>query len=112
MTYRRFSFAVTRALGSPYAIGVALAGIGGWLGVGPLFHWSDAWNITGNSALSVAALLMTLILQHSLNRDSDVVNEKLDQQVEVDPRLPNDVVGLQYRPDEEVRPQRGQGADR
>ena len=66
-------------MGSPWAFGVALAVILGWGVTGPLFHYSDTWQLVINTATTIITFLMVFLIQNTQNRDTKAIHLKLDE---------------------------------
>jgi len=69
---------VSRALGHPLACGLATLIILLWAITGPLFNYSDTWQLVINTGTTIVTFLMVFILQHSQNRDGLALQAKLD----------------------------------
>jgi low affinity Fe/Cu permease len=90
------------AAGSPWSFILALAGVVLWLTLGPLFHFSDTWQLTINTASSIIPTLMVFLIQNTQNRDSKVLQLKIDALLaDVDGR-DSDYIKLEYLSDEEI----------
>lgn len=99
--FRRFSAAAAHASGSPWALIVCLLGVAIWLGLGPSFGWSDSFQLVGNDLMSVTALLMAFVIQASVNRDGAILQAKLDRMMVAIEEVPEDLVGIQNKPEED-----------
>ena len=78
-TYARFSQWVSRASGRPSAfIGVILLTLA-WAGIGPIFHFSDTWQLVMNTVSSIVTFLMVFVIQNTQNRQTDAMQIKLDE---------------------------------
>jgi len=75
----RFAKATSRATGSPMAFGLALMVVLAWLLSGPIFHWSDTWQLVINTGTTIVTFLMVFLIQNTQNRDSEAVQVKLDE---------------------------------
>jgi low affinity Fe/Cu permease len=51
----------------------------GWLASGPLFHWSDTWQLVINTVTNIVSMLMVFLIQNTQNRDSSAQQLKLDE---------------------------------
>src|SRR4029079_7289501 len=70
---------ITRALGSPFALAIAAAIILVWVLTGPVFGFSDTWQLVINTATTIVTFLMVFVIQASQNRDSKAIHAKLDE---------------------------------
>ena len=77
--FDRFSRWTAWAMGHPVAFIAALFGIIIWAVSGPIFHFSDTWQLVVNTATSVLTFLMVFLIQNAVNRDSVAVQLKLDE---------------------------------
>jgi low affinity Fe/Cu permease len=50
-----------------------------WITTGPLFHYSDTWQLVINTATTIVTFLMVFLIQHTQNRDAEAVQIKLDE---------------------------------
>src|SRR5262249_34683512 len=67
------------AAGSPWAFLVVAASIGVWALTGPLFHYSDTWQLVINTATTIVTFLMVFLIQNTQNRDTKALHLKLDE---------------------------------
>jgi low affinity Fe/Cu permease len=51
----------------------------GWLVTGPVFHWSDTWQLVINTATNIVSMLMVFIIQNTQNRESSALQLKIDE---------------------------------
>ncbi len=79
--FRRFAQRTSRLVGTPWAFLIALAAIVAWAITGPLFHYSDTWQLIINTATTVVTFLMVFLIQNTQNRDARAVHLKLDELV-------------------------------
>lgn len=77
--FRRFARAASRWTGRPIAFGLAVVFILIWVVTGPIFHFSDTWQLVINTATTIITFLMVFLIQNTQNRDSEAVQLKLDE---------------------------------
>lgn len=77
--FTRFAKAIARATGHPWAFGVAFAIILLWGMSGPLFGFSDTWQLVINTGTTIVTFLMVFLIQNTQNRDSEAIQVKLDE---------------------------------
>ncbi|MEP6672051.1 MAG: low affinity iron permease family protein [Chthoniobacter sp.] len=77
--FNRFAKAAARATGKPMAFVVAGATILVWAITGPLFKYSDTWQLVINTSTTIVTFLMVFLIQNTQNRDSDAIQIKLDE---------------------------------
>lgn len=103
LRFRRFARGVALAVGSPAAFVAALAVVAAWGLSGPLFHYSDTWQLTINTGTTIVTFLMVFVIQNTQNRDSQAVQLKLDELIRAVQEARNELVDLEDLPDEELR---------
>ena len=77
--FRKFARASARWTGRPAAFVLAVLFILVWLVTGPIFHFSDTWQLVINTATTIVTFLMVFLIQNTQNRDSEAVQLKLDE---------------------------------
>jgi low affinity Fe/Cu permease len=77
--FHRAARACARASGHPFAFSLAIATILLWGITGPIFHYSNTWQLVINTATTIITFLMVFLIQNSQNRDSEAVQLKLDE---------------------------------
>lgn len=68
-----------RFAGRPAAFGLAGAAIGVWWAFGPLFGFSDTWQLVINTATTIVTFLMVFLIQNTQSRDTEAIHIKLDE---------------------------------
>ena len=77
--FTRFAKTTSRATGRPLAFFIALAIIIVWLVTGPLFRYSDTWQLVINTGTTIITFLMVFLIQATQNRDTEALQVKLDE---------------------------------
>ena len=77
--FGRFASGVARAVGHPAAFLLAALLIVGWAATGPLFGYSDTWQLVINTSTTIVTFLMVFLIQNTQNRDSTALQLKLDE---------------------------------
>lgn len=77
--FTRFSHQVARLAGKPFTFTAALLLIVVWAVTGPLFQFSETWQLVVNTATTIITFLMVFVLQNTQNRDGEAVQAKLDE---------------------------------
>ncbi|HET7468501.1 MAG TPA: low affinity iron permease family protein [Gemmatimonadales bacterium] len=77
--FARFAKATARASGHAGTFGVAAAIVAIWAVTGPLFHFSDTWQLVINTGTTIVTFLMVFLIQNTQNRDSVAMQVKLDE---------------------------------
>jgi low affinity Fe/Cu permease len=99
---RRAARRAPEVAGSPYAFLAAVAAVAAWLGLGPVFDWSSGWVLWPATVTSVGAFLLVLLLQYSQNRDTRVLQLKLDELIRSLDQARTHLVRLEHVADEEL----------
>jgi low affinity Fe/Cu permease len=92
---------VARWTGRPIAFGIALLTIAIWGMTGPIFHYSDTWQLIINTGTTIVTFLMVFLIQNSQNRDSAAIQIKLDELIRVG-EVKNTFVGIEHLTEEEI----------
>ena len=77
--FMRFSHQVARISGKPITFSAAVALIVIWAVSGPIFQFSETWQLVVNTATTIITFLMVFVLQNTQNRDGEAVQAKLDE---------------------------------
>jgi low affinity Fe/Cu permease len=101
--FRRFSLSISHAVGTPWAFGLAILLVTAWALTGPLFHYSDAWQLTINTGTTIVTFLMVFLIQHTQNRDAQVTQLKLDELIRAVSEARNELVDMEDLSDDELR---------
>ena len=76
--FTRFTGRTSAVLGHAWVFVVALGFLVVWAGSGPLFHYSDTWQLIINTSTTIITFLMVFVIQNTQNRDNMAMNIKLD----------------------------------
>jgi low affinity Fe/Cu permease len=90
-------------LGSAWAFAGALVVIAVWSLTGPIFHFSDTWQLIINTATTVITFLMVFLIQNTQNRDAKAVHLKLDELLRALKGARNELVDLEALSDEDLK---------
>ncbi len=71
--------AASRVIGSPYVFVSAVAVVGIWAACGPLFDYSDTWQLIINTSTTIITFLSVFLIQNTQNRDTEAIHIKLDE---------------------------------
>jgi len=91
-----------RTSGHPAAFGAAILLIVGWAILGPLFHFSDTWQLVINTWTTIVTFLMVFLIQNTQNRDAKAIHLKLDELIRAKHGARNKMVDLENCTDEEL----------
>jgi low affinity Fe/Cu permease len=91
-----------RAAGRPAAFAAAVTVIGAWLLTGPLFGYSDTWQLVINTGTTIVTFLMVFLIQNTQNRDAEATQVKLDELIRAMQGAHNILLDLEELEDEEL----------
>ena len=77
--YARFARIISRCSGRPLTFVLAAGLIAAWLVTGPLFGFSDTWQLVINTLTTIVTFLMVFVIQSTQNRDTEAMQIKLDE---------------------------------
>ena len=77
--FGRFARAISRATGRGATFVLALVTVVAWLVTGPLFGFSDSWQLVINTGTTIVTFLMVFLIQNTQNRDAEAAQVKLDE---------------------------------
>jgi low affinity Fe/Cu permease len=101
--FRRFATVTAEIVGRSYAFIVAVAILGVWASTGPLFRFSDTWQLVVNTATTIVTFLMVFLIQNTQNRDAHAIHLKLDELIRANKHARNGLLALESMSDEELR---------
>lgn len=78
-TFRRFAKATAGSVGKPWTFVAAVAGVLIWAAFGPVFHYSNTWQLIINTGTTIVTFLMVFLIQSTQNRDAQALHLKLDE---------------------------------
>jgi low affinity Fe/Cu permease len=93
--FTRFAKRTARITGQPATFVLATLVIVGWAVCGPIFHFSDTWQLVVNTGTTVITFLMVFLIQSTQNRDAVAVQVKLDELLRVSPGAHNVLMDLE-----------------
>jgi low affinity Fe/Cu permease len=101
--FERFASWATRWSGSTPVFILAAASIVIWLVTGPMFHWSDTWQLVANTVTTVITFLMVFLIQRTQNKDSLAMQLKLNEVVAAIEGASNRLISVEDLSEEELR---------
>ena len=100
--FRRFATRTSESVGSPAAFVIGLTLIVLWAVTGPLFGFSDSWQLVVNTATTIITFLMVFLIQATQNRDAKAIHLKLDELIRGVKGARTAMVALENSTDEEL----------
>jgi len=102
-SFDRFSAIITSATGSPAAFISALAVIIIWAVTGPLFKFSDTWQLVINTSTTIITFLMVFVIQQSQNKDTIAIQLKLNELIASSEKASNRLIDVEDLTDDELK---------
>ena len=100
--FHRFATKVSVLTGAGSAFVIALAVVLIWASSGPLFNFSDTWQLVINTSTTIVTFLMVFLIQNTQNRDSKAMQLKLDELIRVSGKARNSFVELEDMSDDDL----------
>jgi low affinity Fe/Cu permease len=98
-----FSRQATAASGSATAFLLAVLVIVAWLATGPLFHYSDTWQLVINTGTTIVTFLMVFLIQRAQNKDAVAIQLKLNELIAATAGASNHLISVEQRPERELQ---------
>lgn len=89
--------------GQPAAFILALSVVVVWGFTGPVFDYSDTWQLVINTGTTIVTFLMVFLIQNAQNRDAAAIQVKLDEIIRALEGARNDFIGIEHLTDPELR---------
>ncbi len=100
--FRKFAAATSRVLGSSWAFIIAVLLVIAWALTGPLFGFSDTWQLVINTGTTIVTFLMVFLIQNTQNRESAALQAKLDELIHAIENADTRFVGIEHLTDKEL----------
>src|ERR1700677_4094444 len=100
--FRRFATSTADVVGRAYSFILAVTIIGIWALAGPVFHFSDTWQLVINTGTTIVTFMMVFLIQNTQNRDAHAIHLKLDELIRANKRARNSLLALEGMSDEEL----------
>ena len=99
--FNQIAGSVSAFAGQPHAFVLALVCVLVWAVTGPMFQYSETWQLVINTGTTIVTSLMVFLVQNSQNRDAVAMQAKLDELIRVS-QGENHFIGIEHLPEEEV----------
>ena len=90
------------AAGHPVTFSAAVAVIIAWAVTGPIFHYSDTWQLVINTGTTIVTFLMVFLIQNSQNRDAAAMQAKLDELLRAVDQAREQFIGIEHLTDTQI----------
>ena len=97
-----FATKTSTAAGQPITFVTALAIIVVWAVTGPMFHYSDTWQLIINTGTTIVTFLMVFLIQNSQNRDGAAMQAKLDELLRAVDKAREQFIGIEHLTDQQI----------
>jgi low affinity Fe/Cu permease len=100
--FSRFASSTAQIVGHPYMFLLAVVVLVIWAASGPLFHFSDTWQLIINTGTTIITFLVVFLIQNTQNRDAKALHLKLDELIRSHHPANDDLIDIQKLSDEEL----------
>ena len=101
--FHTFAHKTSVAVGSPRAFVLAMLTIVVWAATGPIFGFSDTWQLVINTSTTIVTFLMVFLIQNTQNRDAQVMQLKLDELIRALRSARNSLIDLEEMSEDELQ---------
>ena len=93
---------ISKAMGRPLTFVLCVALVLVWAASGPLFHFSDTWQLVINTGTTIVTFLMVFLIQNSQNREGQALQAKLDELIRALNDAEDSFIGLERKSEKEI----------
>jgi len=101
--FTRFANGASRTTGKPVTFVLALLVVVVWGVTGPIFDYSDTWQLIINTGTTIVTFLIVFLIQNSQNRDAAAMQAKLDELIRAVAEARGQFIGIEHRTDKEIQ---------
>ncbi len=101
--FRKFAHRTSEVVGSAWTFILALVVILGWAVTGPVFGYSDTWQLIINTSTTIVTFLMVFLIQNTQNRDAEATHLKLDELIKATQGARNSMIDLDELSDQQLK---------
>src|SRR3984957_15961534 len=100
--FEKVANVIARAMGRPLTFILCCLLVVVWAASGPLFHFSDTWQLVINTGTTIVTFLMVFLIQNSQNREGEALQAKLDELIRALDNAEDRFIGLEQRTEREI----------
>jgi len=100
--FRKFAQRISKLVGTPVAFALAVFIILVWIATGPLFGFSDTWQLIINTGTTIVTFLIVFLIQNTQNRSDEATQLKLDELIKAAGRARKELIDLEDLSDKEI----------
>ena len=100
--FNNIATAIATAVGQPCAFVLASLVVIVWAVTGPMFHYSDTWQLVINTGTTIVTFLMVFLIQNSQNRDGAAMQAKLDELLRAVDKAREQFIGIEHLTDQQI----------
>src|SRR5947207_144034 len=101
--FSSFASKMSAAMGSPFTFLAAIAVVVIWACLGPMYGYSDTWQLVINTGTTIVTFLMVFLIQNTQNRDAKAIHLKLNELIHGSKNAQNDLIEVEKLSDEELQ---------